>query len=227
VAPFDPKEKIIEFMVEQREVELSGMTCRDFADELSTDSPAPGGGSAAALMASLGASLDAMVANLSVKKRKCREHWDLMREIAPRAQAIKDNLLDAIDDDTAAFNAWMDTARAGGDVQEAIRRAVEVPLRVLGQCPEIVDLASELEEKGLQASVSDAGVAAAAARAAGVSAFYNVLINLGDLEDQDYVNETRARAEGYLEETMARADSIFDRVNEKLKGKMEKDSWEE
>lgn len=227
VAPFDPREKIIEFMVEQREVELSDMTCRDFADELSTDSPAPGGGSAAALMASLGASLDAMVANLSVKKRKCREHWDLMREIAPRAQAIKDNLLDAIDDDTAAFNAWMDTARAGGDVQEAIKRAVEVPLRVLRQCPEIVDLASELEEKGLQASVSDAGVAAAAARAAGVSAYYNVLINLGDLEDQDYVNETRARAEEYLEETMARADSIFDRVHEKLKGKMEKDSWEE
>ncbi len=227
VAPFDPEEKIIEFMVTEREVNLSGMTCRAFSDELSTDSPAPGGGSAAALMGSLGASLDAMVANLSVKSRKCRENWDLMREIAPRAQAIKDNLLDAIDDDTAAFNSWMDAARAGGDIQDAVRRAIEVPLRVLRLCPEIIDLASELEEKGLQASVSDAGVAAAAARAAGVSAYYNVLINLGDLEDDEYADDKRNQAEEYLEETLARADSVFDRVVEKLKGKMEKDSWEE
>ncbi|MBN2587119.1 MAG: cyclodeaminase/cyclohydrolase family protein, partial [Candidatus Fermentibacteraceae bacterium] len=109
----------------------------------------------------------------------------------------------------------------------AVRRAIEVPLRVLRQCPEIIDLASELEEKGLQASVSDAGVAAAAARAAGVSAYYNVLINLGDLEDDVYADDKRNKAEEYLEETLARADSVFDRVVEKLKGKMEKDSWEE
>lgn len=228
VAPFDPNEKIIEFMVAEKEVDLSGMTCRDFADELSTDSPAPGGGSAAALIGSLGASLDAMVANLTVKKRKCREHWDLMREIAPRAQAIKDDLLDAIDDDTAAFNAWMDAARSDGDVQAAVKRAIEVPMRVLAQCPEIVDLASELEGKGLQASVSDAGVAAAAARAAAVSAYYNVLINLGELEDQDYAGNKGKQAEEYLEDTMARADSVFERVREKLIGKMEgRDSWEE
>lgn len=228
VAPFDPKEKIIEFMVEERTVDLSGMTCRDFADELSTDSPAPGGGSAAALMGALGASLDSMVANLSVKKRKCRQHWDLMREMAPRAQAIKDDLLQAIDDDTEAFNAWMDAARSDGDVQSAVRRAIEVPLRVLARCPEIIELASELEEKGLQASVSDAGVAAAAARAAGVGAYYNVLINLGELEDREYAAETMKKAGEYLEETVARADSIFERVQEKLAGKVEGGgSWEE
>ncbi|OPL19473.1 MAG: hypothetical protein AVO35_10675 [Candidatus Aegiribacteria sp. MLS_C] len=228
VAPFDPREKIIEFMVEEKTVDLSGMTCRAFADELSTDSPAPGGGSAAALMGALGASLDSMVANLSVKKRKCREHWELMRGIAPGAQAIKDDLLNAMDDDTEAFNAWMDAARSGGDVQSAVRRAIEVPLRVLARCPEIIQLASELEEKGLQASISDAGVAAAAARAAGVGAYYNVLINLCELEDREYASETMKKAEEYLEETVARADSIFERVQEKLAGKVEGGgSWEE
>ena len=114
LAPFNPEEKFIEYMVAEKDVNLSGMTCRDFADVLSTDSPAPGGGSAAALMGALGASLDAMVANLTVKNRKCRGDWDLMLEIAPEAQLLKDNLLNAIDDDTAAFNAWMDAARHGG-----------------------------------------------------------------------------------------------------------------
>lgn len=225
---FDPREKIIEFMVAEKEVDLSGMSCRDFADELSTDSPAPGGGSVAALIGSLGASLDAMVANLSVKKRKCREHWELMRELAPRAQAIKDDLLDAIDDDTAAFNAWMDAARQDGDVQAAVKRAIEVPLAVLKKCPEIIELASELEKKGLQASVSDAGVAAEAARASAVSAYYNVLINLGELEDREYAEETGKQAEEILEEVLSEADGVFQRVREKLIGKMEgRDSWEE
>lgn len=228
LTPFDPREKIIEFMVAEKEVDLSGMSCRDFADELSTDSPAPGGGSVAALIGSLGASLDAMVANLSVKKRKCRENWELMREIAPRAQAIKDDLLDAIDDDTAAFNAWMDAARQDGDVQAAVKRAIEVPFAVLKNCPEIIELASELEEKGLQASVSDAGVAAEAARASAVSAYYNVLINLGDLEDREYAEETGKQAEEILEEVLSAADGVFQRVREKLMGKMEgRDSWEE
>lgn len=228
LTPFDPREKIIEFMVAEKEVDLSGMTCRDFADELSTDSPAPGGGSVAALIGSLGASLDAMVANLSVKKRKCREHWELMREIAPTAQAIKDDLLNAIDDDTAAFNAWMDAARQDGDVQAAVRRAIEVPLAVLKKCPEIIRLASELEEKGLQASVSDAGVAAEAARASAVSAYYNVLINLGDLEDREYAEETGKQAEEILEDVLTGSEDVFRRVREKLIGKMEgRDSWEE
>ncbi|MCD4775239.1 MAG: glutamate formimidoyltransferase [Candidatus Aegiribacteria sp.] len=221
VAPFDPEEKIIEYMVAEKNVNLSGMTCRDFADVLSTDSPAPGGGSAAALMGALGASLDAMVANLTVKNRKCRSDWDLMREIAPEAQSLKDNLLNAIDDDTAAFNAWMDAARHGGDVQTAVKMAIEVPLRVLMQCPDIIKMALSLEEKGMQASVSDAGVAAAAARAAAVSAYYNVLINLGEIEDTKFAESTKKKAEEYLAKSLKSADSVFNQVREKLIQKME------
>ena len=221
VAPFNPEEKIIEYMVAEKEVNLSGMTCRDFTDELSTDSPAPGGGSAAALIGALGASLNAMVANLTVKNRKCRENWDLMREIAPEAQSRKDNLLNAIDDDTEAFNAWMDAARQDGDVEAAVKKAIEVPLRVLSLCPSIVRTASTLEEKGMQASVSDAGVAAAAARAAATSAYYNVLINLGEVKDSEFAVSTMKQANKYLEETHETADSVFSEVRKKLISNME------
>jgi len=221
VSPFNPEDKIIEYMVAEKDVNLSGMTCRDFNDVLSTDSPAPGGGSAAALMGALGAALDAMVANLTVKNRKCRDSWELMREIAPEAQSLKDDLLNAIDDDTAAFNDWMDTARQGGDVQAAILKAIEVPLRVLSRCPDIIRMALSLEEKGMQASVSDAGVAAAAARAAAVSAYYNVLINLGEIEDADFARTALKKAEDFLTDSMENADCVFDRVRAKLNKKME------
>ncbi len=221
VAPFKPEEKIIEYMVTEKEVDLSGMTCRDFVDELSTDSPAPGGGSAAALIGALGASLNAMVANLTVKNRKYRKDWDLMRNIAPEAQSIKDDLLNAIDDDTIAFNDWMSAAKQGGDVQEAVKNAIAVPLRVLLQCPLIIEMASDLERKGMQASVSDAGVAAAAARAAAVSAYYNVLINLGEIENSSFANDTRQRAEKCLEDVLEASDAVFVKIREKLTAKLE------
>ncbi len=217
VSPFDPTEKIIEYMVAERDVDLSGMTCRDFADELSTDSPAPGGGSAAALMGALAASLDSMVANLTVKKRKRRESWELMRELAPRAQEIKDRMLDAIDEDTMAFNAWMDAARSGGDVQAAVTRAIEVPLGVLELCSEMVGMASTLETSGMQSSVSDAGVAAAAAGAAATGAYYNVLINLPELDDAELAASLRERAERALEECAGAADAVERAVTAKLR----------
>ncbi len=216
ITPFKPEEKVIEFMIEEKAVDLSGMKCRDFVDELSTDSPAPGGGSAAALMGALAAALNSMVANLTVKHRKSRQYWDLMRKLAPSAQRHKDALLNAIDEDTEAFNRWMEASRSGGNVQAAVEKAIEVPLKVLEMCPEILETAAELEAKGLQASVSDAGVAATAARAAGIGAYYNVLINLGELEDREYADGIRKKAEKLLDKVLAKADGIHELVKEKL-----------
>ena len=217
VAPFDPNEKIIEYMVAEKGVDLSGMTCRGFTNELSIDSPAPGGGSAAALMGALGAALDSMVANLTVKDRKCRENWPHMRILAPEAQRIQADLLKAIDDDTEAFNSWMAANRQDGDVISAVKEAIAVPLRVLEQCPEIVSMAGLLEEKGMQTSLSDAGVAAAAARAAAMGAYYNVLINLPEVsDDEEYATMIRNRAEDSLAEVLRGADEVLDRVRTKL-----------
>jgi glutamate formiminotransferase / formiminotetrahydrofolate cyclodeaminase len=222
VAVFKPEEKIIEYMLGGDGVNLSGMTCRAFADELSTDSPAPGGGSAAALMGALGASLDAMVANLTVKNRQCKESWELMRRLAPGAQAVKADLIRAIDDDTDAFNAWMEASRQGSAIQEAVKGAIRVPLRVLSRCPEIVEMAAILEKHGMQASVSDAGVAAAAARAAATGAYFNVLINLPQIEGDDgFVAETREKATKLLAQVTKEADAVLERIAGKLTAGLE------
>jgi len=216
VAPFKPEEKIIEYMVADRSVDLTGMTLRDFADELSTDSPAPGGGSAAALMGSLAAALNSMVANLTVKNRRHREHWEDMRRIGPAAQEVKKQLVKAIDDDTRAFNRMVAAMKAGEGEQEAIKGAAEVPMSVLRAIPPIVDMARALEEKGLQASVSDAGVAASAAEAAAVGAYYNVVINLEQVEDDDYCDRMLLEAHELLQQVRQGASEVFEKVNGKL-----------
>ncbi|PIE51214.1 glutamate formimidoyltransferase [Candidatus Fermentibacteria bacterium] len=216
VAEFDPDKKIIEYMIADKSVNLSGMTCRDFCDELSIDSPAPGGGSAAALMGAVGAGLNSMVANLTVKNRKFRSSWNEMLELAPAAQEIKEFLINAIDEDTRAFNMWMDTARSGGDVQDAIKNAVEVPLSVLEKSPAIAEMGLALVERGMQSSLSDAGVAAAAARACATGAYYNVLINLPEIEDEGYRNETMKKAAELLAKTESIADNVKARVISKL-----------
>jgi glutamate formiminotransferase/formiminotetrahydrofolate cyclodeaminase len=216
VAPFRPEEKIIEYMVADRSVNLSRLSCREFTEELSVDSPAPGGGSAAALMGAIGAGLDAMVANLTVRNRKFQDSWDTMLELAPRAQEVREDLVKAIDDDTRAFNTWMETARQKGDVQAAIVEAINVPLRVLRQCPSILEMAGILESKGMQTSLSDAGVGAAAARAAATGAYYNVLINLGEIEDREFSERIRTEADALLEKVMDESDRLHDVINTKL-----------
>ena len=217
VAEFDPERKIIEYMIQDKSVNLSGMTCRDFCDELSIDSPAPGGGSAAALMGAVGAGLSSMVANLTVKNRKFRSSWEEMLELAPEAQEVKEFLLDAIDEDTRAFNDWMDAARSKGDVQAAVKRAVEVPLGVLEKSVKIAKMADALADRGMQSSLSDAGVAASAAEACATGAFYNVLINLPEIEDEAYRKTTAEKAEALLDETSALAGNVKKKVIAKLK----------
>lgn len=219
VAEFDPEKKIIEYIIADKSVNLSGMTCRAFCDELSIDSPAPGGGSAAALIGAVGAGLNSMVANLTVKNRVFKSSWDEMLELAPEAQVIKEFLVNAIDDDTRAFNVWMDTARAKGDVQSAIKGAIEVPLSVLARSPEIAEMALALVERGMQSSLSDAGVAASAARACATGAYYNVLINLPEIEDENYRNRISEEADRLLAKTEELAAVVQSKVIAKLKNK--------
>ena len=221
VAPFNPCEKIIEYMVADNDVNLSGLSCRDFCDQLSVDSPAPGGGSAAALTGALSSALVAMVANLTVKNRDYRAYWEEMRAVAPRAQEIKENLLAAIDDDTRAFNNWMEAARSGGDVQAAVREAIEVPLRVLKLARETVDLAGIVAERGMQVSVSDSGVAATAARTAAEGACMNVLINLGEITDTGYRESVKSEAVRLLDETVLSASRVMGTIMNSLKARVE------
>jgi glutamate formiminotransferase / formiminotetrahydrofolate cyclodeaminase len=196
VAPFDPDKKIVEYALERAAAAsgggkgaLIGMSVEDFADELSSDSPAPGGGSAAALAGGLGAALAAMVGNLTVGKKGCEGAWARMSALAVRAQEVKDALLAAVDEDARAFDAVMDAMRLpkSSDAERAAReaavaaayaRAAAVPLATAEACLEALALAAGAAGAGNPSSVSDAGVAALLARAGLEGSLLNVRINL-------------------------------------------------
>ena len=206
VSPFDPDKKIIEHQFRPSGPSLVRMTLREFANELSMDSPAPGGGSVAALCGALSAALSAMVANLTVGKKGYEEVLGDMVLTAVEAQPLKDELLSAVDRDTQAFNKVMEALRlpkttpeqaADKDraVEEANKGATLVPLEVLEKAVQAVALSRTAAEKGNKNSVSDAGVAALAGRAAGHGAYYNVLINLPGIRDEKFKLRARRRAE--------------------------------
>ncbi len=205
VVPFEPEKKIIENQVREPGPALVGMTLRGFTDELSMDSPAPGGGSVAALCGALSAGLSAMVANLTVGKKGYEAVCGEMVATAVEAQALKDFLLDAVDRDTNAFNKVMEAFRLPKTtpeqaqekdraIEEANKEATLVPLEVLEKAVDAVGLARIAAAKGNKNSLSDAGVAGLAAQAAGEGAYDNVLINIGGIKDAKFVDQVKRRA---------------------------------
>jgi glutamate formiminotransferase / formiminotetrahydrofolate cyclodeaminase len=196
--PFDPKEKVIEFKMESaasRKSSLVKMDLRQFCNETLSDSPAPGGGSVAALMGALGVSLGGMVANLSAGKRGWDNKLHYFSDWAVKAQQLKDELLGLVDEDTAAFNKVMDafalpkdsaeekTARSAA-IQAANKYAAEIPLRVMETAFKSYEILTEMAKKGNPASISDVGVGLLAVRACVDGAAMNVRINLAGLKDE-------------------------------------------
>lgn len=205
LSPFDPQKKIIEYAIAGEGKLLRKMTLVQFADELASDSPAPGGGSVAALCGALSAALSSMVANLTFGKKGFEDLNPFMEDLAVKAQRLKDGFLRAIDDDTAAFNKIAEAGRMPKDSPENKRRREEalqaaqmeatmVPFQVLKMALEAVELAKNAVEKGNPNTLSDAGAAALCARACGEAACYNVLINLPSVADEDFVRETKSQA---------------------------------
>lgn len=188
VKEFDPRERVIEYRL-AKTPRLASMSLRDFVDDLSSESPAPGGGSVSALAASMAAGLAAMVAVLSHTKKGFESKHDQLDHIAVRAQRLKDEMLAAVDNDTAAFDLLLEAFRLpksperDAAVAEATIGAALVPLSVLEACPAIIDLCREIASIGLQASLSDAGVGAQMGRAAAAGAYQNVCINLASVAD--------------------------------------------
>jgi glutamate formiminotransferase/formiminotetrahydrofolate cyclodeaminase len=205
VSEFKPREKVIEYMLAP-ERPLQSMTLQEFADETSRDSAAPGGGSVAALAGALGAALAAMVANLPHPKSAFAKVRDELEDVSVRAQQLKQQLLDAIDEDTWAFGKLMEATKAPKNEREAAVReatlgAARVPLTVTEACPEIVALCARAASLGMTASASDAGVGAAMARACAVGAAMNVRINLQDMADDPEAAELLTRADDALART--------------------------
>ena len=229
VVPFDPKKKIIEYQFAEISGPLVRLSLREFANELSLDSPAPGGGSVAALCGALSAGLSAMVANLTVGKKGYERVSRLMIETAVRAQELKEECLRIVDEDTAAFNAVMDAfrlpkgteaqkAERDAAVEAATKEATRVPFRLLGISEELIKLARTAARRGNKNSLSDAGVAALAARTTAEGAAYNVRINLSGIKDEAFKEEMR-RGSTELRRSVARFAGGVDRLVEKELGK--------
>lgn len=207
LTPFDPRRKIIEYRLrEDTPTPLLDMNLRSFANETASESPAPGGGSIAAYMGALGASLGAMVANLSSHKRGWDDRWEGFSEWAKRGQALKDELLQLVDADTRAFEAVLtafrlpkgteeEKAERSAAIQAATKGAIAIPLRTMEVAADIFPLCRAMAETGLPASVSDAAVGALCARAALRGAYLNVQINTGGLKDEQYRQKVLSRGQ--------------------------------
>jgi glutamate formiminotransferase/formiminotetrahydrofolate cyclodeaminase len=227
---FDPREKVIELKIESAEEQpsLVKMNLREFCNETLSDSPAPGGGSVAALMGALGASLGGMVANLSAGKRGWDDKIHYFSEWAVKAQQLKDELLALVDEDSAAFNKVMDAfglARESAEekaartaaIEKATKHAAEIPLKVMDTASRSYELLAQMAEQGNPASVSDVGVGALATRACIEGAALNVRINLANLKDENF--------KSVLQEKMSKlqtdSESQFKKIDQMVQGKLD------
>jgi glutamate formiminotransferase/formiminotetrahydrofolate cyclodeaminase len=200
LAPFDPEKKVIEYLIRDKDQKrLVDMKLTDFANETASESPAPGGGSVSAYVGALGMALGTMVANLSSHKRGWDDRWEEFSDWAEKGQAIQNELLDLVDEDTAAFNAIMQAFGMPKDkpeemearkkaIADATRNAAEVPMRVAQKSMESFEILDAMAETGNPNSISDAGVGALCARAAVKGAAMNVRINLSGFGDRAFVD---------------------------------------
>ena len=232
--PFNPHEKVIEYLMEDPEEvaakeRLVRMTLKGFASETASESPAPGGGSISAYMGALGAALGTMVANLSAHKRGWDDRWKEFSDWAEKGQAIMEELVGLVDEDTAAFDRIMaafglpkgtDDEKAARDaaIEEATLYASQVPLRTMKASFKVFEVARAMAAEGNPNSVSDAGVGALAARSAVMGACLNVKINAVGLKDRDKATALIAEAEGIAAKAVAEEKVILDIVNGKIDG---------
>jgi glutamate formiminotransferase/formiminotetrahydrofolate cyclodeaminase len=212
--------------------DLVEMKVNGFVDEVSRDSPAPGGGSIAALAGALGAALASMVSNLSIGKRGSEEVEDDLKSVADRVQEIKEFLVKAIDDDTNAFNSYMEARRLpekseeekkfkNKALQNGLKEAVKVPLYTSKHSAEVIDLAAIAVEKGNINSVTDAGVGAHIAYTGVKGGIFNVLINLKEIDDKKFVEEMIHTCHSLDESAQKNVDRVMKSVHEKIEQLME------
>ena len=228
LGPFKPEERIIEYMLANKvDSKLISMQLNDFADETASESPAPGGGSIAAYVGALGASLATMVANLSSHKTGWDERWEEFSKHAENGQRYKNELLRLVDEDTKAFNYIMsafslskstdaEKATRTQAIQDATKYAIEIPFKVMEAAYGSLEVIKAMAQDGNPNSVSDAGVGALCARSAVMGAFMNVRINAAGYQDKNYVEEILSRGKAIEQKTIAAEQEILAIVNEKI-----------
>ena len=227
--PFKPEEKVIEYLLEAQveKKRLIDMTCKGFAEETASESPAPGGGSISAYMGALGAALGTMVANLSSHKAGWDDRWEEFSDWAEKGQTVMQELLHLVDEDTAAFNRIMavfampkstdeERAARSAALQEATLYATEVPLRTMRAALAVFPIVRAMAEEGNPNSVSDAGVGALAARSAAFGARLNVRINAAGLKDRAKADALTAEADAIAAEAARLETEVLEIVERKI-----------
>ena len=225
--PFDPKEKIIEYMLNDDEKKLVDLTLSDFADVTASESVAPGGGSIAAYVGALGVSLGTMVANLSSHKAGWDEKWEYYSNWAVKGESYKNKLLHLVDEDTKAFNKIIEGFRMpkGSDEEKAIRRsaieeatkyATEIPFQVMETAHNSMEVMEAMVKEGLPSSLSDAGVGVLCARSAVIGAYFNVRINAKDIKDRKFADSILAKAEKIYTSAVRKEKEVIAFIDSKM-----------
>jgi len=207
---------------------LINLTCKGFANETASESPAPGGGSISAYIGALGASLATMVANLSSHKPGWEERWEEFSNWAEKGQKLKDELLLLVDEDTNAFNKIMDAfglpknneqekALRTKAIQDATKYATEVPFKTMQKAFESFEIIKAMVLFGNPNSITDAGVGALCARSAIMGAYLNVLINASGLSDKAFANNIINKGKEIEEYAQEFEIEILAKVREKIK----------
>ncbi len=226
VADFNIEERVLG-IPKSTQNSLVEMKLNDFVDEVSRESPAPGGGSIAALAGALGASLSSMVSNLSANNRGSEEIDEILNKAANECQGIKFNLVKAIDEDTKAFNEYMDARRLPNRTDEekkyrndamlkGLKNAVAVPLQTAEESAKILNIAKIVAENGNQNSITDVGVGAQMAYSGVLGGIYNVLINLKDIDDKQFCDEMRAKCQRLKSESVKELETILIYIEGKI-----------
>ena len=212
LAPFDPKSRIIEYMIDEKNRSLSKKSLVDFANITSSESPAPGGGSISAYSGALAASLAVMVANLSAHKRGWDDKWEFFSKIGEKGMKIQSQLIDLVDEDTEAFNSIMNAYSLPKDtdeekqirikhIQNATKNAIEVPFKIMEVSYKSIEIIKKMAMKGNPNSITDIGVAMHCAKAAINGGFLNVRINCNDLDDKGFVEKILSKGDKIIEKT--------------------------
>ncbi len=223
---FKAEEKVIEYMIEETGP-LAGSTVKEFLSELASSSPAPGGGSVAALAGALGAALTSMVCNLTIGKEKYADVQDEIKKVLKKSEALRNKLTILIDKDTDAFNDVMKAFKMPKEteeqknkrsnaIQEGYKIAASVPLETARTCEEILDVALVVAKKGNQSSITDAAISAIMAKVGVKSAILNVKINLGSIKDEKFVNRINSDLEKIEKSAADKTDEVMKIVDSKV-----------
>jgi len=225
--PFNPDEKIIEYVMKDDTQKLVDFSVSDFAEETAGESMAPGGGSISAYVGALGVSLGTMVANLSAHKAGWDDKWEFYSSWAEKGQTYKNKLLFLVDEDTNAFNKIIDGFRMPKSneeeiearklaIENATKYATEIPFEVMETAFNSMEVMQAMLKEGMQSSLSDAGVGILCAKTAVTGAFFNVRINAKDIKDREFANDIITRANRIYKKTLLIEKETMDFIDSKM-----------